>query len=118
MCLWHILQVGASLNLGGQAQLDFVAYEKAGPYDVDFYTMTVPGLMTMELRMRIANPQLQSATDAEAHFNLAFAELRVSSTPQATRRRNDLHFAEHSDPWPLLPVISAFLSRSQVGPAF
>ena len=67
--------LGATLSGAGGFSLSLDALEKFGPFDVDSFSLKIAGLLDMSVRMRVANPLLQSPTDAEAHFNLGIIEV-------------------------------------------
>ncbi|CAI5509442.1 unnamed protein product [Closterium sp. Naga37s-1] len=54
--------------------ITFKAEEKEGPYDVDYYTLEVDGLLSLDVKLRIAQPSLQTPTDAEVHINVGVAK--------------------------------------------
>ena len=54
----------------------FVGVEQRGPYDVEHYLVQIGGVATLNLRMRAAHKKLQSADDAEVHFNIEVTELQ------------------------------------------
>ncbi|CAI7770637.1 unnamed protein product [Closterium sp. NIES-53] len=76
-----IEQLGDELSLfDGAATILLAAYEKQGPYDVDVYALTVPGVIEAEVRVRRVHPLLQEPDDAEAHINLAILDVAYSPT--------------------------------------
>ena len=56
--------------------LTFVGIDMVGPYEVEHFLLEVGGVARMHLRLRAAHKMLQTADDAEVHFNLEVAELR------------------------------------------
>ncbi|CAI7810713.1 unnamed protein product [Closterium sp. NIES-54] len=75
------LVLGDELSLfDGAATILLAAYEKQGPYDVDVYALTVPGVIEAEVRVRRVHPLLQEPDDAEAHINLAILDVAYSPT--------------------------------------
>lgn len=70
------LSVGKSFEKGN-LKFHFVAIEKSGPFEVDFYTLKIEGLLVMELRLRVANALLRRQEDAEAHINIGINYLNV-----------------------------------------
>lgn len=73
-------QVGETLGGGGGFSLALVASENVGVFDVDVFNLKIDGLLDLSVRMRVANPMLQSPTDAEAHFNIAVNDIQVRHT--------------------------------------
>ncbi|CAI6002634.1 unnamed protein product [Closterium sp. NIES-64] len=69
------MSMGDEVKTEGWLTLRFTALEKKGPYDVDFYTLVIDGLVGLDLRLRVANPKLQTANDAEAHINVGIVEM-------------------------------------------
>ncbi|CAI5513170.1 unnamed protein product [Closterium sp. Naga37s-1] len=69
------MQVGDSVTSDGGLTIQFRALEKEGPFDVDYYLLTIDGLISLDLRLRVAHPKLQTPSDAEAHINVGIAEL-------------------------------------------
>ncbi|CAI5492359.1 unnamed protein product [Closterium sp. Naga37s-1] len=69
------MSVGDEVTTEGGLTLRFAALEKEGPYDVDYYTLVIDGLVTLDLRLRVANPKLQTPTEAEAHINVGIVEM-------------------------------------------
>ncbi|CAI5523689.1 unnamed protein product [Closterium sp. Naga37s-1] len=69
------MNVGDEVTAEGGLTLRFAALEKEGPYDVDYYTLAIDGLVTLDLRLRVANPKLQTPSEAEAHINVGIVEL-------------------------------------------
>ncbi|CAI7884553.1 unnamed protein product, partial [Closterium sp. NIES-54] len=69
------MAVGDEVTSDGGLTLRFAALEKEGPYDVDYYTLAIDGLVSLDLRLRVANPKLQTPNDAEAHINVGIVEL-------------------------------------------
>ncbi|GJP30323.1 hypothetical protein CLOM_g737, partial [Closterium sp. NIES-68] len=69
------MQVGDSVTGAGGLKVEFRGLEKEGPFDVDYYLLTIDGLVSLDLRLRVAHPKLQTPTDAEAHINVGIAEL-------------------------------------------
>lgn len=50
--------------------ISFLGVEKKGWYEVDRYQVSIAGLLSVQLRLRVAHPLLQTPTDAETHFNV------------------------------------------------
>ncbi|CAI5994189.1 unnamed protein product [Closterium sp. NIES-64] len=69
------MAVGNSVSATGGLTITFKDLEQEGPYDVDYYTLSIDGLVSLDLRLRVANPKLQTPTDAEAHINVGIVEL-------------------------------------------
>ncbi|CAI7850651.1 unnamed protein product [Closterium sp. NIES-53] len=69
------MKVGDTVTTGGGLTVHFRGLEKEGPFDVDYYMLTIDGLISLDLRLRVAHPKLQTPTDAEAHINVGIAEL-------------------------------------------
>ncbi|CAI7780048.1 unnamed protein product [Closterium sp. NIES-53] len=69
------MQVGDSVTSDGGMTIQFRGLEKEGPFDVDYYLLTIDGLISLDLRLRVAHPKLQTPSDAEAHINVGIAEL-------------------------------------------
>ncbi|CAI5523684.1 unnamed protein product [Closterium sp. Naga37s-1] len=69
------MHVGDEVTTEGGLTLRFAAPEKEGPYDVDYYTLAIDGLVALDLRLRVANPKLQTPSEAEAHINMGIVEL-------------------------------------------
>ncbi|CAI5982289.1 unnamed protein product [Closterium sp. NIES-64] len=69
------MNVGDEVKAEGGLTLRFAALEKEGPYDVDYYTLAIDGLVALDLRLRVANPKLQTPSEAEAHINVGIVEL-------------------------------------------
>ncbi|CAI5526765.1 unnamed protein product [Closterium sp. Naga37s-1] len=69
------MQVGDMVTSAGGLTIEFRGLEKEGPFDVDYYMLSIAGLITLDLRLRVAHPKLQTPTDAEAHINVGIAEL-------------------------------------------
>ncbi|CAI5943328.1 unnamed protein product, partial [Closterium sp. NIES-64] len=42
---------------------------------MDYYLLTIDGLVALDLRLRVAHPKLQTPSDAEVHLNVGIAEL-------------------------------------------
>eukprot|EP00850_Spirogloea_muscicola_P013574 SM000093S24385 [mRNA] locus=s93:23231:24851:+ [translate_table: standard] len=73
------LTLGDTISLGDKtATLTFAGYEKTGPYDVDLYTLSIPGLLEAEVRLRVAHPLLQTKDDAQVHINVQLLDLEFS----------------------------------------
>lgn len=68
--------LGKTLTGAGGFSLSLDSLEKSGPFDEDSFTLKIAGLLDMSVRMRVANPLLQSPTDAEAHFSLGINEVQ------------------------------------------
>eukprot|EP00475_Leptophrys_vorax_P034165 TRINITY_DN5486_c0_g2_i5.p1 TRINITY_DN5486_c0_g2~~TRINITY_DN5486_c0_g2_i5.p1 ORF type:complete len:477 (+),score=33.97 TRINITY_DN5486_c0_g2_i5:99-1529(+) len=64
------MQVGDEVTSEGGLTITMKAVEKEGPYDVDYYTLKIADLVSLDLRLRVANPKLQTPTEAEAHINV------------------------------------------------
>ncbi|CAI5527312.1 unnamed protein product [Closterium sp. Naga37s-1] len=69
------MKVGDTVTSDGGLTVHFRGLEKEGPFDVDYYMLTIDGLISLDLRLRVAHPKLQTPTDAEAHINVGIAEL-------------------------------------------
>ncbi|CAI5493694.1 unnamed protein product [Closterium sp. Naga37s-1] len=69
------MALGDSVSAAGGLTITFKDLEQEGPYDVDYYTLSIDGLVSLDLRLRVANPKLQTPTDAEAHINVGIVEL-------------------------------------------
>ncbi|CAI5951096.1 unnamed protein product [Closterium sp. NIES-64] len=69
------MKVGDTVTSAGGLTVQFRAEEKEGPFDVDYYLLTIDGLVSLDLRLRVAHPKLQTPTEAEAHINVGIAEL-------------------------------------------
>ena len=67
--------LGQTISGAGGFSFSLDSLEKTGPFDTDVFTLKIDGLLDMSVRMRVANPLLQSPTDAEAHFNLGINEV-------------------------------------------
>ena len=105
--------VGQTLSAAGGFSLALVGLEKTGPFDVDFFSLKIAGLLDMSVRMRVANPLLQSPTDAEAHFNLGINEVQKTDAihgvlGQTYRRDHAERAAKYSEFAALLkaPVVA------------
>ena len=77
------MQVGDGLQAGDSraAGLSFTLVEqgsKGGAFDMDTYSLVIPGLADITLRMRVAHPLLQKPGEAFAHFNLHFDDLKAT----------------------------------------
>ena len=70
-------EVGVSAE-GAGVTLTLKESVKKGPYDVDTFTLAIPGVADMTVRMRVAHPLLQTPEEAYAHFNLHFDDLKVT----------------------------------------
>ena len=68
------LQEGESHALGGGATLTFKEVSSTGVFPQDVYTVTVPGLFTIGVSLRVAHPLLRTPTDAMTHFNVVLEE--------------------------------------------
>lgn len=77
------LSVGSTHVAAGGVTISLLAVEKSGPFDVDHYRLKIGDMVDLDLKMRVATPLLQSPTDAEAHFNVGFNDVKVSSHHQA-----------------------------------
>lgn len=64
------MTVGQELTREGGLSVRYVAVEKSGPMDVDYYRVKIQGLLDMDVRLRVAHPLLRTAEDAEAHIGL------------------------------------------------
>ncbi|CAI5992420.1 unnamed protein product [Closterium sp. NIES-64] len=65
------LALGEEFNGDGGLTVALRAYEKQGPYDVDYYTVSIAGIISFDIRLRVAHPKLQTPSDAEVHINVA-----------------------------------------------
>lgn len=72
------MQVGDVFTGPGGLTISFQAYEKEGPYDVDYYKVKINGLAAMDVRLRVAHPLLQTPADAEAHINVGLTDLEYT----------------------------------------
>lgn len=64
------MQDGQSLTPTSGLRIAFLGVEKKGWYDVDRYQISIAGLLSVQLRLRVAHPLLQTPGDAETHFNV------------------------------------------------
>ncbi|GJP43619.1 hypothetical protein CLOM_g3059 [Closterium sp. NIES-68] len=62
---------------GSALTISFQALEKEGPYDVDHYTLLIDRLLSIDVKLRVAHPKLQTPTDAEVHINMGWRNLRT-----------------------------------------
>lgn len=67
--------LGQTVTGPGGFSLSLDSLELTGPFDTDVFSLKIAGLLDMSVRMRVANPLLQSQTDAEAHFNLGINDV-------------------------------------------
>ncbi|GJP51219.1 hypothetical protein CLOM_g10388 [Closterium sp. NIES-68] len=81
------MNVGDEVTSEGGLTLRFAALEKEGPYDVDYYTLTIDGLVSLDLRLRVANPKLQTPNEAEAHINVGMWSWSTPTTCTACSAR-------------------------------
>ena len=72
-------KVGDSLFAPGGFTLTMTSIEKHGSRDVEAYTLSIDGLLTMTVRMQVAHRLLRTETEAEAHFNLGIKAIEASS---------------------------------------
>ena len=105
--------LGETLSGAGGFSLSLESLEKTGPFDVDSFSLKIAGLLDMSVRMRVANPLLQSPTDAEAHFNLCINEVQRTEAihgvlGQTYRKDHAGRAAEYSELSALLkaPVVA------------
>eukprot|EP00475_Leptophrys_vorax_P022043 TRINITY_DN299_c0_g1_i4.p2 TRINITY_DN299_c0_g1~~TRINITY_DN299_c0_g1_i4.p2 ORF type:complete len:458 (-),score=-7.78 TRINITY_DN299_c0_g1_i4:238-1611(-) len=75
-----LLKIGSFYDLPGGLRFSFNGYEKEGGgfFDVDAYTVQIAGRMTMDVKLRVAHPLLQTADDAQAHINVHFVDVQAS----------------------------------------
>ena len=73
------LQEGESQTLPGGAILTFNEASNAGTFPTDVYTVSVPGLFTLGISLRVAHPLLRTPTDAMAHINVMFTEMHPTA---------------------------------------
>ncbi|CAI5487612.1 unnamed protein product [Closterium sp. Naga37s-1] len=71
------MRQGETLKLAG-LELTFVGVQMRGPMEVDAYHVSIPGLIELDVKLRVAHPLLQTADDAEAHINLAFQHVEAT----------------------------------------
>eukprot|EP00271_Cylindrocystis_brebissonii_P010060 TRINITY_DN2606_c0_g3_i1.p1 TRINITY_DN2606_c0_g3~~TRINITY_DN2606_c0_g3_i1.p1 ORF type:complete len:497 (+),score=53.00 TRINITY_DN2606_c0_g3_i1:252-1742(+) len=62
----------------GDLTLTFVAHEMKGSAEVDYFRLTIAGVVDVDLRLRVAHPLLRTPEDAYAHFSLGFNSLESS----------------------------------------
>lgn len=74
------LNIGEKITREGELTVTFVAVEKKGPYDVDYYRVTIGDLLDMDVRVRVAHPLLRTPDDAEAHISMGFNYIK--NTPK------------------------------------
>lgn len=68
---------GSPLTLG-VLSLEAIGFGKHGPYDMDQYRLTLPGLLSASLKLRAAHPLLQTPDDAFIHFNMHLESFQAS----------------------------------------
>lgn len=98
------MAVGEEAELAGRLTFGLEAHEKEGPYDVDFYSVKIFGLLNMDVRLRVANPLLQTPEDAFVHISVAFNSLAhtpavhgvLGQTYQASHETRAEEFSEVS----------------------
>ena len=73
------LQVGETRTLAGGAKLTFDEISSTGIFPLDVYTVTVPGLFTISVSLRVAHPLLRTPTDAMTHINVVFTEMHPTA---------------------------------------
>eukprot|EP00897_Mesotaenium_endlicherianum_P003902 jgi/Mesen1/353/ME000001S02666 len=88
------LRVGEKFEADGGLELNFVGFEKSGPFDVDFYTVKIAGLLSMDMRLRVAHPLLQTPDDAEVHINAGFNN--IENTPAIHGVLGQTYRADHT----------------------
>lgn len=71
-----LLQKGETFESLGGLNLRYVAKEKAGSFDVDYYSLKIGSVLDVDLRLRVAHPRLQTETSAQTHFNSASIQFR------------------------------------------
>ncbi|CAI5515246.1 unnamed protein product [Closterium sp. Naga37s-1] len=71
------MRQGETLKLAG-LELTFVGVQMRGPMEVDAYHVSIPDLIELDVKLRVAHPLLQTADDAEAHINLAFQHVEAT----------------------------------------
>ena len=76
-----VVQVGSSEMRDSGLTLKFEAHEKMGPYDVDFYTVNIAGVLSLDVRVRVAHRLLRRPQDAQTHFDIKINKLEVSCVP-------------------------------------
>eukprot|EP00897_Mesotaenium_endlicherianum_P010961 jgi/Mesen1/9894/ME000070S09177 len=72
------LREGETFSAAGGLELTFVGVEQQNQFDVDRYTLTVAGLLDLDLQMRVARREMQAEDDAEAHFNLGLNKIQAT----------------------------------------
>eukprot|EP00897_Mesotaenium_endlicherianum_P003935 jgi/Mesen1/356/ME000001S02665 len=88
------LAVGSKFVADGGLEIAFVGFEKSGPFDVDFYTVKIAGLLSMDMRLRVAHPLLQTPEDAEVHINAGFNS--IENTPAVHGVLGQTYRADHT----------------------
>ncbi|CAI7930786.1 unnamed protein product, partial [Closterium sp. NIES-54] len=76
------MQLGDVVTSAVGLAFEFHVHEMEGPFAVDYYLLTIDGLVALDLRLRIAHPKLQTPSDVEVHLNVGIAELEHT---------NDIH---------------------------
>ncbi|GJP45386.1 hypothetical protein CLOM_g4782 [Closterium sp. NIES-68] len=72
------LALGEKFLGAGGLEIALAAYEKQGPYDVDYYTVSVAGILSFDIRLRVAHPKLQTPNDAEVHINVGVTSFKYT----------------------------------------
>ncbi|GJP35522.1 hypothetical protein CLOM_g20032 [Closterium sp. NIES-68] len=71
--------VGETVATESGVAVTKVAEAKEGPFDVDQFQVRVAGLGELDVRARVAHPLLQTAEEAEAHFNVELSDVAMTS---------------------------------------
>lgn len=98
------MAVGEEAELAGGLTFGLEAHEKEGPYDVDFYSVKIAGILNMDARLRVANPLLQTPEETYVHISVAFNSLKhtdsihgvLGQTYRATHEKRAEEFSEVS----------------------
>eukprot|EP00270_Netrium_digitus_P000009 TRINITY_DN0_c0_g1_i7.p1 TRINITY_DN0_c0_g1~~TRINITY_DN0_c0_g1_i7.p1 ORF type:complete len:419 (-),score=104.69 TRINITY_DN0_c0_g1_i7:59-1279(-) len=73
-----IPSVGSSVAGASGVSVEFAGLEKTGPFDMDHFIVRIEGRASMDVRLRIAHPALQTATEAYTHLNLNMRHLEYT----------------------------------------